>query len=841
MHSRLRVVLPLVVFCLSSLFATAQTVSPSVVSFGSLTLGSASAANVVTLTTQNAKISNITASATGDFQIAATTCTTSLKVKSSCSYSLVFKPTGLGARSGNLTITYTGGNSSQRVSLSGNGTSPTTLSATGLSFGPIQVGATSSATSVTVTNNQTTVLANLSVSISGDYSFTTTCSGSLAPAASCSATVTFSPTSSGTRNGTLLFSHNAVTSPDSVQLSGTGIAVALSASPSSLTFASQEMGSSSGPQVITVSNPSSLAANIGSVGITGEFFQTNNCVGTLAAGSSCSVSVTFAPTTEGMKTASITVTSSANNSPLVIGASGTATPPPPHLVSIAVAPAESRLTAGSSQQFTATGTLSNGATEDLTASAAWMSSDSDAVTIDATGLADAKKPGTAVITATASGFFSSSTVTVTKAAGSVPTGGLTYGRELHSSIKLNDGRVVVIGGIDANGQGILPIEIYDPVTGQWQVTGTLNATQGRPDLWLLPDGRVMVIGRSFGPVEVYDPSTGASETRNFTSYEASAQLADGRILMLSVDDGSGAGARPAIYNPSDDSLVPTGAMNIARMNASATLLQDGRVLIVGGYAYPNDDKQAELFDPLTNTFSLTGSLPVQRQDNSLTVLSDGRVLIAGGYGSDLLPTDAYLYDPATGQFSSAGNMATSRYYHRAVLMNDGRVMIVGGFAWFFDTGSVEIYDPATNSFSSSRELLSRRGQESATLLDSGKVLVAGGSARSLDYTPPPALSTAELYGETNNLISIAISPAETVIPYQPAGYPQTTWTAIGTFDDGSVQPLTALMYWTCSNPDIGYMYNYSGQLQTGSGYATGTGVITGTLANLQATAAVTVQ
>ena len=85
------------------------------------------------------------------------------------------------------------------------------------------------------------------------------------------------------------------------------------------------------------------------------------------------------------------------------------------------------------------------------------------------------------------------------------------------------------------------------------------------------------------------------------------------------------------------------------------------------------------------------------------------------------------------------------------------------------------------------------------------MLVAGGSAWGLEYTPPPALSTAELYGDTNKLVSISVSPADTVVAYRPTGYPLTTWTAIGTFDDGSTQPFTALLYWTCSNPNIGYM------------------------------------
>ena len=101
-------------------------------------------------------------------------------------------------------------------------------------------------------------------------------------------------------------------------------APALSASPSSLSFGSTAVGATSA-QTVTVSNPGSAAVSMSSVGVTGPFSETNNCGTSLAAGASCTVSVTFAPTAAGSATGTLSVNSSAPGSPLTVALSGTGT------------------------------------------------------------------------------------------------------------------------------------------------------------------------------------------------------------------------------------------------------------------------------------------------------------------------------------------------------------------------------------------------------------------------------------------------------------------------------------------------------------------------------------
>jgi hypothetical protein len=98
---------------------------------------------------------------------------------------------------------------------------------------------------------------------------------------------------------------------------------ALTASPTSLSFGSQAVGSASAAQTVTVSNPGTAAASVSSISAGAPFAETNTCGSSVAAGASCTVSVTFKPTAGGAAEGNLSVASSAPGSPLTVGLSGT--------------------------------------------------------------------------------------------------------------------------------------------------------------------------------------------------------------------------------------------------------------------------------------------------------------------------------------------------------------------------------------------------------------------------------------------------------------------------------------------------------------------------------------
>lgn len=219
---------------------------------------------------------------------------------------------------------------------------PVTASALALDFGAQRVGVASAAQTVTITNGGTSRLSVSDVSIAGDYAFTTTCRGAdgLAPGASCTATVTFTPTARFARPGALTVKANvgqvngvpatpSATPLDvTIALSGTGLAphVALSgatlgAGPS-LDFGQQRALTTSAAQRVTVTNDGEVDLVVSSIAATGPYAVTPAGCATVPAGGSCTLDVTFAPLLRGAAPGTLTVASDAIYAPTTIALSG---------------------------------------------------------------------------------------------------------------------------------------------------------------------------------------------------------------------------------------------------------------------------------------------------------------------------------------------------------------------------------------------------------------------------------------------------------------------------------------------------------------------------------------
>jgi len=163
-----------------------------------------------------------------DFQIS-TTCGAYLAAGATCSVSVIFAPTANGTRTATLLFNDSVVGTPQSVTLTGAGNGGTpVLSASSLSFAA-SVGLTSAAQTVSLTNTGSYVLPILGISISGantaDFQISSNCPANLSAGASCTLTVAFSPTASGTRTASLNISDDSVSSPQTVALNGTATVV----------------------------------------------------------------------------------------------------------------------------------------------------------------------------------------------------------------------------------------------------------------------------------------------------------------------------------------------------------------------------------------------------------------------------------------------------------------------------------------------------------------------------------------------------------------------------------------------------------------------------------------
>jgi uncharacterized protein YfaP (DUF2135 family) len=194
-----------------------------------------------------------------------------------------------------------------------------------LTFSPQPVGTTSPSQAVTLTNTGGSTLTISAITVSANFSKTTTCGTSLAAGATCTINVAFAPTSTGAISGTLSVTSNAVGSPHTMPLSGTGLAAnpSITLTPSSLSFAARTVGTTSSAQTVTLGNSGPGTLTIASITISGDFAFASTCASTLPQGGTCTIDITFTPIAAGTRIGSLTITSNASGSPHGVALAGT--------------------------------------------------------------------------------------------------------------------------------------------------------------------------------------------------------------------------------------------------------------------------------------------------------------------------------------------------------------------------------------------------------------------------------------------------------------------------------------------------------------------------------------
>jgi hypothetical protein len=330
------------------------------------------------------------------------------------------------------------------------------------------------------------------------------------------------------------------------------------------------------------------------------------------------------------------------------------------------------------------------------------------------------------------------------------TGKMSTSRFAHTATLLNNGKVLVAGGTDANGGTLATAELYDPTNGSFTLTGNMGAGRAHFVATLLPSGKVVVTGgldpagNPLATAEIYDPTTGTfsptSGNMQFVHASHTATLLNtGKVLVAGWGN-----ATAELFDPGTETFAQTGSMATARVSHTATLLSSGKVLLTGGVQGTGATlkvlAEAELYDPTSGSFSPTlGILATARQWHTASLLPGGKVLVTGGLDSmGKAIITAEVFDPANQSFTTTGSMGTARAFHTATVLKDGTVLVTGGDDGTSAQSTAELYNPATGAFSQTGGMASARQSHTATLLNDGTVLVTGG-------TNSTALANAEIY------------------------------------------------------------------------------------------------
>ena len=361
-------------------------------------------------------------------------------------------------------------------------------------------------------------------------------------------------------------------------------------------------------------------------------------------------------------------------------------------------------------------------------------------------------------------------------------GALTDGRAGSVAAALTDGKVLIAGGFSGtamindfslklSGSVVPSADIYIPAAGKFIATGVATAPRSGYTATTLENGKVLVAGgidnhgNVLDSAELFDPASGkfsaiVTAMSDRRAFHTATLLPSGKVLVAGgATDLSGGTTNSAdLFDPLSGTFLQAPAMDHARAGHTATLFTTGAmagsVLIAGGGGGSGlflKDSSAEVYDSASGRFLLLRTFMNEaRALHTATLLPDGRVLLAGGFdgsvamsagtlsgASGSISDSAEIFDPMTTQFSCiAGfnnettqcnaSMSFARAGQSATLFKSGKlkgqVLLAGGWggrstdAAGRPLSSAEIFDPATSTFRVTANMNRARALQSATLI-----------------------------------------------------------------------------------------------------------------------------
>jgi N-acetylneuraminic acid mutarotase len=303
------------------------------------------------------------------------------------------------------------------------------------------------------------------------------------------------------------------------------------------------------------------------------------------------------------------------------------------------------------------------------------------------------------------------------------TSSFTDARHGHCTVQSIDDKVLIFGGIVANGSNINSVYEYDPTINLWSSKASIpNASGlGNSSCVKLNNGKILLFGGS--------QNGSTPQSNKVYQYD----IATNSWIILSD--------------------LPNA---LGREQMHATLMNDSIILLTGGIStissaleYPTTNY---LYNTNTNTFTPAGNLPIGVINHTSTLLSNGEVLITGGFDGNQARNEVYVFNLQNGWRTLSSSLSVAVSSHRAVLVN-GKVYIYGGFniPLFEFSDKLDVYNPTLDAISPLTSGPIANSQFAMVAFNS-TILIAGGN-KVLPNSSFGVTNEAYLYNINNNTFS----------------------------------------------------------------------------------------
>jgi large repetitive protein len=314
------------------------------------------------------------------------------------------------------------------------------------------------------------------------------------------------------------------------------------------------------------------------------------------------------------------------------------------------------------------------------------------------------------------------------------TADLTAARSAACAVVLNDGRLLVAGGLGDSGS-VAAVDIYGS-DGAFIAGPPMTHARSHAACVMLDDGRVLVTGGNDGngslnSAEIFDPSTNQWQpTGSLAVAREGHQMAMTSWGFAWVAGGDSDGAITGtleLFNPNTGQFQAIGTLNTAR--AEFAMTPTGRSLVIaGGTDGSNTLSSIEIYDGSLGTLTVAGSMLGARKDFAAAALLDGTIMLTGGVDANgVALTSTEVFDPVKGTSTPGPSLLSPRAFHSAYAMpHNGSVLIYGGMGNSGVLSSTEVYTPWTGNIAQGAALNSARREEAKAGLRAGSYMIAGG-------------------------------------------------------------------------------------------------------------------